>query len=247
MIIGGLNLNIDKNEMEIICPGYEEWINILERYEGTNIKTANKLLDELLGKQEKQYLVQLLFAKDGWYRRINGRGMYLLKLAAINLGFTNNVFSYDANVEKQILDQLKTISKDEQILLMGCYLKQKLVSYITLKNYLNHKSQTTITLYRGIKSSWTGKDYMSVGLESWTTDLNVAYKFATESGYVIEKNFPIEQIFISQCSCFKNRGETKNKNGFFVRIEKEYIVENIENRYEIKQEQIHTWTDREVV
>ena len=55
--------------------------------------------------------------------------MIRLKLAAMSLGITNNVFTFDAEKEKQMISEIKKYSQDEQLLVMSCYMKQKTVTY----------------------------------------------------------------------------------------------------------------------
>ena len=51
----------------------------------------------------------------------------------------------------------------------------------------------SITLFRGINRPYQGEKYMFIGLESWTTSLRIAYKFARDEGYRIERMKVIEK------------------------------------------------------
>lgn len=201
-------------------------------YTGTNNKAANILLTNIMSKEEQRCLEEAFFGDNGWYRTINGCGMIKLKLAAMSLGVTNNIFTFDEEREKNILYFIQTekFSEQQQLLMMRCYIKQKIVTYITLRNYLQnvkHTDKMTIKLYRGINAPYLNQKYTFSGMESWTRNINVAYKFAGDGGFVLEKEYPIDQIFAGMRSTFKNkRYRTFEHNGFYVRREREMIVEN---------------------
>lgn len=81
-------------------------------------------------------LGETFFDDTGWYKRIDGDGMTKLKLAAMSLGLTNNIFTFDQKREREMLKMASSYSRDEQLLVMRCYMKQKVVTYLTLKRYL---------------------------------------------------------------------------------------------------------------
>ena len=253
MIIEALEHKIDIESVNCLWPDYKNLESEFRNYSGTNIKHANQILDQILEREEKECLEALFFGDNGWYRRIDGNGMILLKLAAINLGITNDIFAFDSQKEEKILERVERIPEDLQLLVMRCYLKQKLITYLTLCNYLQNikkDDKMVLTLYREINTpyDYDNTSYIHTGLESWTTSIDSAYKFARKNGYVIEKEYPISQIFISPRSSFKNIKNRKlRNNGFYVRREHEIIVENNLNIYEYKEHQIYLVSDREVV
>ena len=64
--------------------------------------------------------------------------------------------------------------------MIRCYLKQKLVTYVTLVKYLSDVKKTndlSLVLYRGINTSKPAKKYFCNGLESWTLNYNTALQF----------------------------------------------------------------------
>lgn len=227
---------IDTGFVNEIWPEYKSKKDILMRNIGTNIKQANRTLNLIMTQEEKECLEGMLFGPEGWYRRINGEGMIRLKLASMSLGLTNNIFTFDPIVEEAIKNKILQYSEEEQILAIKCYMKQKLVSYLTLKNYLkkvrNTESQE-ITLFRGINTEYHGDKYLFSGMESWTTNLNIAYRFARDGGYVIEKKYRISQIFAGRKSTFKNEPYNLYRhNGFYIRREHEMLVENHDTVYD---------------
>lgn len=194
------------------------------------------MLNGLMSTEEKCCLEQAFFGDNGWYRSINGDGMIKLKLAAMSLGLTNNVFTFDKEKEEKILAQIETESEDEQILMMRCYMKQKVVTYVTLRNYLLNIRKTNkmaVTLYRGMNVPYQNQNYLFSGMESWTSNINIAYRFAGEEGFVLEKDYPIDQIFAGKRSTFKCRENNLYRHkGFYVRRESEMIVENFQKALE---------------
>ena len=208
MIEEAFGYRIAREAIEEILPNYREIDNRLADYEGTNVKAANELLNDIMNSQEKQRLEDAFFGYNGWYRKINKIGMIRLKLAAMSLEATNNIFTFDKEKEKDILKLIKLESKDAQILMMSCYLKQKVVTYATMYNYLHNVRKTdkmTLKLYRGINTPYRNEKYMFCGMESWTTNLNIAFKFAGNEGFVLEKEYSIDQIFAGKRSTFKKQ------------------------------------------
>ena len=114
-------------------------------------------------------------------------------------------------------------------------MKQKTVTYYTLRKYLKKIIKTnklSITLYRGVRHDGELKEYLFSGLECWSTNPNIAERFAKNDGYVICKEYPISSIFAGFRSTFKNKpNNIYRHNGFYVRREHEMIVENIEQSY----------------
>lgn len=233
MIEEAFDYRISQETLREILPDYLKIDEKLVGYIGTNNRLANVLLADIMDEREKICLEKAFFGDNGWYQRINGAGMIKIKLAAMSLGITNNVFSFNKDTERKILDQIKQESIDDQILMMRCYIKQKAVTYVTMHNYLKNvkkKNQMTITLYRGINIPYQNQQYLFSGMESWTTNINIAFRFARDGGYVLEREYPISQIFAGKRSTFKNSSNSLYRhNGFYVRRECEMIVENYDN------------------
>lgn len=51
--------------------------------------------------------------------------MVQLKLAAMSLGLSNNVFTFDSTEEQHMLEVVGALSREQQDLNMRCYMKQK--------------------------------------------------------------------------------------------------------------------------
>lgn len=252
MIVEAFEDRIDKSRIEEIWPDVSRDEEKIIAYSRTNIRCANIALNSIMTEQEKRCLESAFFGHTGWYKRINGEGMFRLKLAAMSMGFTNNIVSFDSQREREFIEFIDDIPEEEQILMMRCYLKQKAVTYVTLSNYLKEIKKTevmTIKLYRGINTLYHNEKYACLGLESWTTNINNAYKFARTDGYVIEKEYPIAQIFAGSRSTFKNKSHNLYRNnGYCVRRENEMIVENIEKSLDCSDgKNIHLAIDNEVV
>ncbi len=194
-------------------------------------------------------LGETFFDDTGWYKRIDGDGMTKLKLAAMSLGLTNNIFTFDQKREREMLKMASSYSRDEQLLVMRCYMKQKVVTYLTLKRYLINIKKTdlmSIELYRGIKGTYNGQKYSHNGLECWTTSIDIAERFTGGDGFVIKKSYPITQIFTGNRSTFKNRQHNiYRNNGFYVRREHEMIVENIVEEYDCTSN-VYVCIDKEI-
>lgn len=95
-----------------------------------------------MDEEEKWRLEEAFFGNNGWYQSINGIGMIKLKLAAMSLEATNNIFTFNKELEEKILGLIKKESKTEQILMIRCYIKQKVVTYATMYNYLKYVKKT---------------------------------------------------------------------------------------------------------
>lgn len=239
MIEEAFDGKVDSGLIKEIWPEYWKHKDILATQIGTNIGQANNVLNVILSSEEKVCLEKAFFGQEGWYKRINGDGMVRIKLAAMSLELTNNIFTFASEKEKEILQQIVQYTEKDQLLMLSCYVKQKLVSYLTLKKYLQKVKGTntdTITLYRGINVPYNGESYLFAGMESWTSSLDVAYRFARTGGYIIEKDYKISQVFAGKRSTFKNRPYNLYRhNGFFVRREHEIIVENRELEYDCSE------------
>lgn len=239
MIEEAFGHRVSRETFEEILPDYNDIDNQLTKYKGTNNRLANILLNSIMNNEEKRRLEKAFFGDNGWYRKINGAGMIDLKLAAMSLEATNNIFTFDKDLEERILDTINLKSKEEQLLMMSCYIKQKAVTYATLYNYLHNVRKTdkmSITLYRGINTPFKKEKYMFSGMESWTTNLNIAYRFARSGGFVLEKEYPIDQIFAGKRSTFKNQANCGYEHrGLYIRRESEMIVENYETIFDCSE------------
>ena len=94
---------LDTNELLDLWPSYIEDERRINNITTTNISHANIALNSVLNIEEKIHLEQLFFSEDGWYKKINRNGMVQLKLAAMSLGLTNNIFAFNAQEEKEML------------------------------------------------------------------------------------------------------------------------------------------------
>lgn len=228
--------NLEEEAILELWPNYKsDEAKILTKVK-TNIKSANIALESILKDDEKLCLEELFFGHNGWYKKINAEGMIKLKLAAMSLGMTNNVFTFDPEKEKCMISEIKKYSRDEQLLVMRCYVKQKAVTYAVMLNYLRDVKKTTkmsIELYRGINTKYEGDNYLLSGLECWSTRPESAMRFAAGEGYVIKKEYPISKIFAGVRSTYKNKSNNiYRNNGFYVRREHELLVENNEQSYD---------------
>ncbi|MCI8643004.1 MAG: hypothetical protein HFG79_05930 [Lachnospiraceae bacterium] len=127
-IIGAFEEKIKMNEIMPLWETYKFDLGKVLKYTNSNINKANLILDEILEDEEKICLEQAFFGDDGWYKRINGKGMNELKLAAMSLGLTNDIFTFDSKKEQKILEDLEGIDLKKQEIMIRCYLKQKLVT-----------------------------------------------------------------------------------------------------------------------
>ena len=93
-IIGAFEEKIKMNEIMPLWETYKFDLGKVLKYTNSNINKANLILDEILEDEEKICLEQAFFGDDGWYKRINGKGMNELKLAAMSLGLTNDIFTF---------------------------------------------------------------------------------------------------------------------------------------------------------
>lgn len=248
-MIEELFVNIEKEELRDLWPSYKIDEQKIDKFVNTNIRHANIALNSILDVEEKECLERLFFDDTGWYKRIDGDGMTRLKLAAMSLGLTNNIFTFDQAKEREMLKLVGSYSKDEQLLVMRCYMKQKAVTYLTLKKYLKNIKKTdsmSIELYRGIRGVYDGQKYSHSGLECWTTNIDIAARFTSGGGFVIKKSYPITQIFTGNRSTFKNKQHNiYRNNGFYVRREHEMIVENIVEEYDCVSN-VYVCIDKEI-
>lgn len=213
---------------------YEEIINNIRNskiffksfkfYKGTNDKHANNFLNMVLDKEEQNSLHSLLHSKNGWYNNKDGMNSNKLKLTAYAVGFTHDRFSYNKENYECIKQLGSSIKEDEQEVLISAYLKQKLV---TNQTFLNNNI-SRITLYRGIKDLNNFEKYYSNSLESWTLDESVAKKFSGGKGYILIKEFQIDDIFAYKKSVFKNTENNRLTSNYNINRENECIVENRE-------------------
>lgn len=228
--------NLDEDIILELWPNYEADEEKIIKHSKTNIRYANIALGSILKEHEKKCLEQLYFGDNGWYKKINSDGMIRLKLAAMSLGMTNTVFTFDAEKERQMISEIKNYSREEQLLVMSCYMKQKAVTYVTMLNYLKDIRKTdkmSIELYRGINTEYKGEKYLFSGLECWSASVESAMRFAAGNGYVIKKEYQISQIFSGIRSAYKNKPNNMYRNnGFYVRREHEMIIENSEKEYD---------------
>lgn len=227
----------DFNNVVELWPNYSSDELKISNYIGTNIRRANILLNSILDDEEKKWLESLFFeTKEGWYRYSNSRCCIDLKLSAMSLGLTNTYFTFNPELEDKIEKYIRTIPIEEQELSARCYIKQKVVTYYTLRNYLKtikKSKDKSIILYRGLSNTEPKDKLMLVGMESWTLSYETAHRFAGNNGIVVDKEYDINQIFAGYRSTFKNRPNNMYRNnGFYVRREHEMIVENIELEYD---------------
>ncbi len=239
MIEEAFGHRVSRETIEEVLPDYCKIDRYLANYKGTNNKAASDILNNIMDEKEKWRLERAFFGNNGWYQMINGIGMIKLKLAAMSLGATNNIFTFKKDLEEDILDLIRSESKDEQILMMRCYIKQKAVTYATMYNYLHNVRKTekmAIKLYRGINVPYKNGKYMFSGLESWTTNINIAYRFARNDGFILEREYPIDQILAGKRSTFKSQSDHLYRHrGFYIRRESEMIVENDETFFECSE------------
>lgn len=154
---------LDENELLELWPTYKVDEKKVEKLTTTNISHANIALNSILDDLEKAQLEKLFFADNGWYKIINQDGMVQLKLAAMSLGLSNNVFTFDSTEEQHMLEVVGALSREQQVLNMRCYMKQKVVTYSTLKKYLTKirkQEDMSITLYRGVRHDGEVKKYV---------------------------------------------------------------------------------------
>lgn len=97
--------DLDENELLELWSTYESDEKKVEKLTTTNISHANIALNSILDDSEKVQLEKMFFADDGWYKIINQDGMVQLKLAAMSLGLSNNVFTFDSAEEQHMLDE----------------------------------------------------------------------------------------------------------------------------------------------
>ena len=93
MIEEAFGYRIPKGTFEEVLPDYHILDEKLASYKGTNNRLANSLLNDIMDEEEKWRLEEAFFGNNGWYQSINGIGMIKLKLAAMSLEATNNIFT----------------------------------------------------------------------------------------------------------------------------------------------------------
>lgn len=176
--------------------------------------------------------------------------MVRLQSAAMSLRFSTNIFSIDSKKELILCEKSLQYSEDEQKLVMCCYMKQKVVTYATLKNYLIHAKASDIKhikAYRGINVPFNGQTVMMKNLESWTTNINVAYKFARNEGFVVSRDVDLADVFLSRKTVYKHDGQQyKMSRGFLCRREHEVIIENKSDTLSRKQCDFYDARDKEI-
>lgn len=204
------------------------------KYKGTNLKQSNLLFNKILDEEEMDMLHYLLLSKNGWYKKINGEGAIKLKLTAAAIGFGHSKIHRN-NIPIEIIENIqKKISKEEEALIINCYLKQKIVTKKTLINYqkyVNTKNKINIydnqiRLYRGAKGDFD--IYRTINLESWSTQLNIAKRFAKTSGIILKSDVDIDNIFCCRKTTFRHPHRMGIYQSRPIRSEHEYIVENID-------------------
>ncbi|UZW12583.1 hypothetical protein OSC52_12025 [Clostridium pasteurianum] len=221
---------LTQEELKYIIRNSELFFSALNAYNGINNEEANNFLHLNLDVDEKKCLYKALLSGTGWYYGSNNEDALKLKLIAYALGITHNVFSYKSKVQQRIL-KLKGLSKQEQLLLMSAFLKQKL---ITAKTFLNTNHSNKITLYRGLKSIESKQYYYTSNLESWTSNDEVAKKFAGSNGFILINTFSTNQIFAYKNSVYRDKYNMKFKVKNFIEDEFEYIVENNQRIIELR-------------
>lgn len=227
---------------------YNELKSKINSYSGTNLKQANILLNSVLNDTEKATLFNLMLGDQGWYRKINGEGAIKLKLAAFSLGLTHGYFSRipDDLLEDKIDKIVMNTSENELDLIASCYLKQKIITKVTLINYKNNVhtlnkinfDNNKISLYRGIKRVEDIEKYLPNSLESWTSQLNIAQKFSNQ-GIILKLTVDIDNLLFCRKSAFKHNNlqslylNKKINQGQIIRREHEYLVEFSTTSYDL--------------
>jgi hypothetical protein len=222
-------LRLPKNEIERFIIDAKVSIEAIDSYNGVGLGQANQLLDIVLREDEKNLLFELLLGKEGWFCKIISDNKHKLRLIAYALGLTHNFFYYDFAVDSDIRELVKRISREEQLLLASCYLKQKLITYKSLIN----NTIKEVELYRGIRGNRDLEYYDTLNLESWTSDIDRARMFAGSKegkGIVLYQKYKPEDIFVYKKSVYKgnslpSHNPLASRN---INRENEYIVENRE-------------------
>lgn len=216
--IGNMSLALLKDNLI----GYENFIEKYQSYNETSHNSAINFLVSNLNKEEINSLTEIIYGLQGWYCSKMGKGTIKLKATAAVLQLTHDFFHFEKEKFLKTIEVIEGIETSEIEILISVYLKQKLLTYKNLKN----NSREKITLYRGLKIMKSSSTYRSMNLESWTSRRNVAEKFATSDGFILEKDFNIKQIFAYNKSVFKNPIQKNNKASRFINMEYEYIVEH---------------------
>ncbi|MDR3600224.1 MAG: hypothetical protein P4L49_07055 [Desulfosporosinus sp.] len=222
---------LDEAELKTVVRSYERFEDHLLSYEGDNQKQAFELLRVVLDDEEKHALLECLLGDNGWYCSNNGRHANMLKVISYALGQTSNRFSFRKYNQDAIEVLLRTIPKDEQLLLMSSYIKQKLVTYYTLVN----NSITELELFRGLDEYPFNEYYSSCNLESWSLKFNKARHFAYPEGVVIRKTIPIIDVFVYRDSIFQPENALNLDSFGYISTEEEYIIENQGSLLELRE------------
>lgn len=203
----------------------DDFYDYFNRYKGRNNNAARRLLNDVLDEDEKDCLLEVLFGLNGWHVAKQGAGFYKLRFTAWTLDFTNPVLYYNETGKGRLVETVDSIQSQELDILKSVYIKQKLATYQTLRN-LGYAG--TILLYRGIIAGNELEQYALGNLESWTENERVAQRFIGNSGYVIFKEFKLEDIFLCYNSIYKTDGIPPDKIRAMIKKEQEFIVENTE-------------------
>jgi len=220
----------DDEELRRIIINYNEILENIQQYSGKHLEDANNFLDKHLTSSEKSLLYNSYYSDKGWFRSSShSEGAIKLKIAALSLALTNNIFSFTEAQNTLVQEVYKSLSDEEFALLQSCYLKQKIITNKTLMNRLGDPGFRTsqIKLYRGVKSIESINH--KVSLESWTSDREVAIRFS-DDGYVFCRKVSFSNIYLFYQSAFQwNENPLQLNQEQFVYRETEYIVENIDD------------------
>ena len=193
------------------------------------------VLHRNLSDAESLTLLELYFLqKEGWYLYKDGIGKKLLSIASIEMDLTNGVYAWDNEEQLELFLQLtSTISDEFGSILCSVYAKQKIATWTLLSRI--HGENSSITLYRGMKVN-DKNYYRPNGLESYTTDIKTARRFATtEKGIILKRDVPINQIFAYASTVYKTFDCPSKKIRNLISKEKEYIVENKEDYFKLSK------------
>lgn len=196
--------------------------------------SIREILHKNLSSAESLTLLELYFLqKEGWYLYKDGIGKKLLSITSIELGLTNGVYAWNNNEQfEHFLQLTSTISKEFGTILCSVYSKQKAATRACLSKF--HGENSTITLYRGMKVN-NRKYYKPNCLESYTTNIKTAERFATtEKGIILKREVPINQIFAYATTVYKTRNCPSKNICELISKEREYIVENKEDYFELE-------------
>jgi len=159
---------------------------------------------------EDEYLdYTFRYGTYGWSTDPKGNNALLLRMAA-DKGVLNRDYNFAVLHKLRIKEIEKTIRELKE--------KYKEVGSVIEKAARRMYSETQrvlkgkrLTLYRGTKV----KNHIVDSISSWTSDINIAKKFAGKRGYIIKIEIDPKHIFTS----YKTHPDF-----FYYRDEKEYIV-----------------------